>query len=179
MRSAIFINGLRDALKSALGTTWEVAAADDEWSAISVLSGAAPNNYRLVIIQGRLSPEGGEPTGLACRNNVSMIVQTQRTMERDAMATAVSVLLDCEETVRLHVLSFYFQLPGQPAPTAATVASGASQHPSLGQFRFEGSDIYTPSLKGVALTHPARVLTFSNLVALNSPTTANLVTFIP
>jgi hypothetical protein len=170
-----FTAAVRSALAAALGSTWEVAAADDEWAALSLLGGSAPGRYRLVIIAGRLVPEGGDPAGLVCRNNVSMIVQVRRGMDLSATASAISSLMDCEEAVRLHALSLYFQLPGAAAPTAATVASGVDQHPSAGQFRFEGSDIYTPSLEDVALQHPARVLTFSNLVALNSPTNGTLV----
>lgn len=170
-----FTAAVRAALATALGSSWEVAAADDEWAALSLLAGSAPGRYRLVIIAGRLAPESGGPAGLVCRNNFSFIVQVKRGMDQNATATTISTLMDCEETVRLYALSLYFQLPGAAAPTAATVASGADQHPGAGQFRFEGSDIYTPSLEDVALQHPARVLTFSNLVALNSPTNATLV----
>jgi hypothetical protein len=175
MQSSTFIAAVRTAMATALGTSWDVSAADDEWAALSLLAGTAPSRYRLVIIQGRLVPESGGAAGLVCRNNVSMIVQLKRSLSLTATADAVAGLLDCEEAVRLHALALYFQLPGAALPTAATAASGESQHPSAGQFRFEGSDIYTPSLEDVALEHPARILTLSNLVALNSPAAVNPV----
>ena len=176
MTIATFLTALHAAMTTALGPTWKVGLADDDWAAMEILGGSAPGNVRLVLQPGKLVPVGTGQGGMVCTHTVRAIVQIRRGMAHDATATALGELANAEEMVRLHMLALFFVEAGAPAPTAPLVSGGGAAHPQVTQFTFGGSDAYVSPMEDTLLEHPARVADFIHTIALNSPIAINSVT---
>ncbi|MES2707128.1 MAG: hypothetical protein V4726_11060 [Verrucomicrobiota bacterium] len=175
MTPAIFITAVRSVLSDSLGSDCNVSAADDEFTAMEVLTGAAPQRVRVVIICGELTAVEGDGMGMVCRLSTRVVVQVARGLSINATAAAQLKLLEAEETARRWVLSLMFHQEGTDPPDRDMLAKGQGLHPHVGQFEHQGSGAYQGPYADIALEHPAREIRFSNLIALESPVKATHV----
>ena len=168
MTTNALLTATRDALAGVLGATWTVQAADDEWSALQLLS-EAPAGIRAMLLPDEFKADGGDPKGLAGEQSLRLVVQIARGLAKDA-AEPLGRLLDAEEHARRALLAIVFQLPADPDYTAATwLTPGSPPHPEVTGFRQTGNGAYKPPANDVVLEHPAREIRASCMMAYRIP----------
>lgn len=178
MTVSLYLAALHTALASLLGPDAEISLADDDWAALSIMTGSAPGKVRVVILCGDLVAVSakGNPTGAVCQLTTRIVVQARRGMAKDAGAKIHHQLLDMEQAVRLAALSWTPYQEDTSPPGIEDLARGQGAHPTAGQLMHLGSGAYdSPLLGDGSLDHPAREVRFQSLIALHTPGEPHLV----
>lgn len=170
MDVSTLMRSVREYLAASLGPDAEVCAAEDEFSALSVLLASAPGHCRVVVFAGELEAIGGDPEGLGCLCTIRVAVQVRRGLGVAAAAKAEAELLTAEKAVRNWLLAArYHHSPEETELAGHVPANPPAPHGELGTWRFIRSGVYESPVQDVAVEHPARELRMAIPIALAGP----------